>query len=208
MRRRRPCLGTARLELRPVTHRDLDPLHEHWTDPEVRRFLWDDVTIAVERVASEIDSSLASFDANGFGLWALRESGERRLAGFAGLRFFGEPPEVEILYSLTPRLWGRGIATEAGRAVLDHGFDRIGLERIHGRTDPPNVASRRVLERLGMRFVDIRRNGSLDVAVYLLERGWGGAAVAAHTDAGMPGPAPRRSSSVRRISSCRSRPSR
>ena len=114
--------------------------------------------------ASEIDSSRASFGANDFGLWALRQSGKSQLIGFSGLRLFGEPAEVEILYSLTPAAWGLGFATEAGRQVLDHGFHTLGLERIFGRADPQNTASRRVLGRLGMKLRD--RHGSRPVVEY------------------------------------------
>ena len=70
----------------------------------------------------------------------------------AGLREIEPTPDVEVLYGFTPAHWGNGLATEASRAVLAHGFQSAGLARIAGRTDTPNRASARVLERLGMRF--------------------------------------------------------
>jgi [ribosomal protein S5]-alanine N-acetyltransferase len=165
-----PELRTARLRLRPVSLADLDPLHALWTDAEVRRFLWDDQMIPRERAAAEIDASIASFDAHGFGMWALSSAPENALAGFCGLRRFGEAEEVEVLYGLAPRLWGRGLATEAAREVLRFGFEEIRLDRIFGRTDPPNVASRRVLDRLGMVLIGPRREGDLEIVTYVLER--------------------------------------
>lgn len=132
--------------------RDLDPLHRLWTDADVRRYLWDDQVIPRERAAAVIDESEADFDAHGFGIWAiLAEDGA--IGGFCGLRQFGQPPAVEIVYGLAPRLWHHGLATEAAVDVLRFGFETCGLERIHGRTDPPNTASIRVLERLGMTFL-------------------------------------------------------
>jgi ribosomal-protein-alanine N-acetyltransferase len=154
----------------PVTLTDLDDLHRLFTDPDVRRYLWDDQIIPRERAAVEIDASIASFEARGFGMWVLREAGETEIVGFCGLRPFGEPEEIEILYGLSPHVWHRGFAAEASREVLRYGFEALGLERIFGRTDPPNVASRRVLERLGMTFIRSHRLGELDVVEYVIPR--------------------------------------
>jgi ribosomal-protein-alanine N-acetyltransferase len=63
--------------------------------------------------------------------------------------------DIEIAYRLPVAWWGRGYATEMARAVLAHAFDTLALERVIGLTWPENVASQRVLERIGM-----RRDGS------------------------------------------------
>ena len=102
--------------------------------------------------AEVIAASEASFAARGFGQWCVEVRGEAGLIGFAGLREIEATPDVELLYGFAPAQWGRGFATEASRAVLAHGFQTAGLARIAGRTDTPNRASARVLERLGMRF--------------------------------------------------------
>jgi RimJ/RimL family protein N-acetyltransferase len=65
----------------------------------------------------------------------------------------------ELVYSLEPEWWGRGFATEVGRAAVDWAFATHGWPRIVGATDTPNVASALVLERIGMRFV---REGTLE----------------------------------------------
>jgi ribosomal-protein-alanine N-acetyltransferase len=146
-----PRLCTSRLELRPCGFDDLAVLHALWTDPDVRRWLWDDVVIPRERVAQVIEESLGSFDAHGFGVWVIRERTAEEPIGFAGLRFVEGSGEIELLYGLAPARWGAGLATEAARAVLSCAFDKLDLERIVGRVDTPNRASVRVLERLGMR---------------------------------------------------------
>ncbi len=147
-----PRIRTPRLELHPCGFDDLDALHALWTDPDVRRWLWDDVVIPRERVAQVIEESVGSFDAHGFGIWVLRQPGEDRPIGFAGLRFVEGSDEIELLYGLAPTRWGTGFATEASRALLDHAFRELALERIAGRVDTPNRESVRVLERLGMAF--------------------------------------------------------
>ena len=146
-----PSFMTARLRLDPVREPDLESLHALWTEPSVRRYLWDDVIIPREKAEETLRKSLASFARDGFGLWALRLIGDQDLIGFAGLRRIAELPlEVELLYGLHPRFWGRGLATEAAAALLERGFVRHGLERVWARADAPNAASFRVMKRLGM----------------------------------------------------------
>jgi ribosomal-protein-alanine N-acetyltransferase len=147
-------IETDRLRLLPFEARDTDALHRLWTLPEVRRFLWDDRIVAREEVEAQIAASMQSFDENGFGFWAIRTKEPAALAGFCGLRHFGDPPRVEILYGLDPAFTGLGLATEAARAVLRFGFEHAGLERIYASADAPNTASVRVMQRLDMNVAD------------------------------------------------------
>jgi len=145
-------LDSEKLHLRPLQFQDCAALHTVFTHPEVRRFLWDDRIVEPDETAATIKASILSFEARLFGYWAAFQHGDPELAGFAGLRLFGEPEEVELLYGITPGLWGKGLATEAAGAVLRYGFETIGLPRIYGGADPPNTSSLKVLQRLGMSF--------------------------------------------------------
>jgi RimJ/RimL family protein N-acetyltransferase len=80
---------------------------------------------------------------------ALRESGA--LAGAIGLRIVRENDAAEIGYWIGVPYWGRGIATEAARAVIAYGFSRLGLNRIHAEHFTRNPASGRVLQKAGMK---------------------------------------------------------
>ena len=96
-RRAALTLVTPRLSLRPATEADIDALHRLWTDPEVRRFLWDGEIITRETAAEVIGDLIACFDSLGFGLWvAATFEAPRQTIGFAYLRPFGEPVELEI----------------------------------------------------------------------------------------------------------------
>jgi ribosomal-protein-alanine N-acetyltransferase len=159
-------IKTARLVLRPAREEDVDDLHQLWTDPLVRKFLWDDEVIPLELTIELVRSSVESFAQHGFGQWCIFAKGSDDLAGFCGLRFFGERNEVEILYALRPDLWGNGLATEAAAAVLWCGFNECGLESIYAGADPPNVASFRVIERLGMKFAGRRVIDGLEAIYY------------------------------------------
>jgi ribosomal-protein-alanine N-acetyltransferase len=145
-------IETERCVLRPITLADLDDLHRLFTDPLVRRYLWDDVIIERERVRQLIRENLALFAETGAGLWSVSERLSATLIGFTGFWHFHEPPRLQLLYGLDPGHWGRGIATEASRAMLKYGFDQLALNRIEASTDGPNTASVRVMKRLGLSF--------------------------------------------------------
>ena len=119
----------------------------------MRRYLFDDAPVPVVAVRKRIAESASGFARDGFGLFtlALREP-PRGIVGFAGLRRFGPAGEVEILYALLPSCWGRGLATEAARAVLRFGLGEAGVPEILAGADLENAASFRVMERLGMTF--------------------------------------------------------
>jgi ribosomal-protein-alanine N-acetyltransferase len=163
-------IETARLHLRPFTPDDVADLHRLWTDPLVRKYLWDDLLIAREQAEAVVQGSLEGFAARGFGFWTVKRKGEASLLGFCGFRFFGEPPQVEILYGLAPQSWGRGLATEAAGAILRYGFEECGLERVLAGADPPNAASFRVMERLGMTFAERTQIEGRDAIYYAVTR--------------------------------------
>ena len=164
-------LETARLRLHPVLPRDTRALHQIWTDPDVRRFLWDDVVIPLETASDVTSASAADFAARRFGMWTIRRPGdEPAIAGFCGLRSEGIGTEPELLFGLLPGFWGQGLAREAAQAVLAYGFGTLGLPRIVAATDAPNERSARTLASLGMRFERRGDHHGLDTLFYSLER--------------------------------------
>ena len=163
-----PVLHSPRLTLRPWTLDDIDELHALWTRPEVRRYLWDDETITRERAAETVTEFIAPA-AEGLGGWLLLDRDTGALVGFAAL-IKREPGDPELLYGLAPEWCGRGLATEAGRTVMAYAFGVLGCERVTAATDVPNVASARVMERLGMRFTHRGTLNGLDTAFYEARR--------------------------------------
>ena len=144
-------LATRRLELTPLGESDLELLHEHWSVPEVGRWLWDDEVPTSEQVAEELAKSVATFSSRGFGIWGLFGRDGGSFIGTCGLLPVPEGTgEIEVLFSVEPREWRRGFAAEAAEAIIAYGFGAAGLEEILGRCDVPNEPSRRLLEKLGM----------------------------------------------------------
>jgi len=164
-------LQTARATLRPIGLDDTDALHTLFTSAGVRRFLWDDEIIPLSRTQSVIELSRRCFDERRHGLWGAWTSAEpSTLVGFAGLLPFRDPPELELVYGLAEPLWGNGLAPEYVRAVLAYLFDDLAMPIVRASTDVGNVASMRVVEKLGFRAVDRRVVGGLDTVFFELSR--------------------------------------
>ncbi|MDX2166186.1 MAG: GNAT family N-acetyltransferase [Deltaproteobacteria bacterium] len=164
-------LRTARLSMRPYRNDDLDALHGLWTDAAVRRWLWDDQVIDRATAAAAIQESIDCTATHGFGHWAVSLHEDETVIGFCGLRLTDGGPEVELLYGLHPRLWGRGLASEGAAAWLRAGFEQFGRQRIWALTDAPNTRSEAVMQRLGMRFTErFRQANGLDGVRYVITR--------------------------------------
>ena len=142
-------LHTERLILRPVTADDHATLLAHWAAPDVRRFLFDGAMPSAAEVTKAIEDSTRDFGRAVYGLWRIHEEDGADLGGTTGLRPL-EDIGLEIFYSLAPGSWGRGYATEAARAVLDHALGPLGLREVLAEVDEGNTASIAVIERLGM----------------------------------------------------------
>jgi ribosomal-protein-alanine N-acetyltransferase len=168
--RRLPEIETARLRLRPYRERDVDALHALWTDPDVRRYLWDDKRIDREAAADLVRRMLELESTRGLGHFCLLVRDEERVVGFCGLQLQPASDEIELLYGIEPALWGRGLVSEAVQAVLRYGFEELGLERIIAVCDLPNRASVRVMENAGMTFERRWRGEVGELVQYAIRR--------------------------------------
>ena len=139
--------------LRHFERGDLDDLFAMDGDDRVMRYLGAGLAGCTrEQCAQAIERLVEGAAARpGRGLLhaSLRDGGG--FVGGCGLFEVPEGNDIEIAYRLPHARWGQGFATEMARAVLAHGFETLGLARIVGLTWPENVASQRVLEKLGLR---------------------------------------------------------
>jgi RimJ/RimL family protein N-acetyltransferase len=146
-------IETERLLLRRWRPDDLDALTAIFAKPEVWRFPRQRGFTA-EETRAFLDRKLELWSTQGYSQWAAVVKPDT-LIGFLGLQppdFLPEVmPTVEIGWRIDPDFWGRGLATEGGRAALRFGFDVLRLDDIVSIYEPENVASGRVMQRLGMR---------------------------------------------------------
>lgn len=167
-----PILTTARLRLVPAGVLDTDTFHAILTDANVRRYLCDDRILPRADAEAMVWASLRSFATDSLGLWLAHEVAQPGTAiGFCMLRPPGEHPLPELLYAFLPVAQGRGLAVEAARAVIQHAFSTLGYTEILAEMDEPNQASRRVAEKLGMKFTGTRPGPAHTLLRYTLRRG-------------------------------------
>lgn len=169
-------LETDRLIVRRWAPDDLDPYAAMCALPDVMRYIGDGSVQSRAQCAGSIARFNGENDAGGFGLMALELKQGNQFIGFCGLavpNFLPEIlPAVEIGWRLDPAFWGKGLATEAARAVMAHGFETMGLERIVSVCQIGNVASSKIMKKLGMALdrQTVTPDGGTDVYVYAISR--------------------------------------
>src|SRR5262249_49650475 len=147
-------ISTSRLLLRPWRTEDRDPFAEMGRDPEVMEHFRSVLTR--EESDGLVDRVEAHFIKHGFGLWAVEIPGSATFPGILGLMVPSWEaqftPCVEIGWRFARRFWGRGFATEGASAVLDFGFNNLGLHEIVSFAVVRNLRSIAVMQRIGMIF--------------------------------------------------------
>lgn len=159
---------TERVRLRPLTAGDFDALYATvFSDPEVS---WTRSTRPEQEGREALEAKLAHVREHGFGMMAVEDriSGEVLEAGIA--QHLEDGPDVEVGYYLGRSAWGRGLATEIARRLVEHGFDDLGLERIVAVVRPDNAASQNVLAKAGLRKVGAGRHYDADVELWAVKR--------------------------------------
>ena len=139
-------------QLRPITVADLAALVSLDSDPEVMRFI-NGGQPTPRALAAEVmlPRMLAAATRPGLGFFAV-ESPEGAFLGWVHLRLDSfEPAWAEIGYRLARPLWGQGVATTASRLLVRRAFEELGFDVVSARAMPENLASRRVMEKVGLR---------------------------------------------------------
>lgn len=150
-------LETDRMVLRRFTLDDVDALVALDSDPQVRRFVEDGEPVNRETAASRIEHWLSYHQSSDiFGYWVAVEKESGRFLGwfhFRPRKEDGSRHEPELGYRLVSAAWGQGYATEGSRALIDKGFESPDVARVVAGTMAVNTASRRVMEKAGMRLL-------------------------------------------------------
>ena len=145
-------IATTRLTLRSFTLDDIDVYHAAiYNDPDVTRYLPGGTVRSKKATKSIIEYYIEHEQTHGYTVWAVLHNQTNNLVGHCGLvHVLDSPEDVELVYAVRQDLWGQGLATEAARASLQYGFETAKLEEILAFAYPPNKASERVMQKLGM----------------------------------------------------------
>jgi ribosomal-protein-alanine N-acetyltransferase len=163
-------ITTDRLLVRPYVIEDVADIHRVlYGDPEAMRTLGG--AVAIEAARRQIEQFIDQHDRLGHSFWAVLDCETGAMTGEAGLvPLGGEGPDIELGYAFGTAFWGRGLATEVGRAILAEAFGPLGLERVVAVTRPDNLPSQRVLAKLGFTPAGRRRAWGEEQLFYVYER--------------------------------------
>lgn len=149
---------TPRLVGRQLEDTDVDELLAVYGDGPAMRWVGDGQPLARADCERWLEVTRRNYALRGYGMNAIVDAATAEVIGFCGLVHPGGQPEAEVKYALKRRHWGAGFATEAVRALLDHGARAWGLREVIATTAPQNLASHRVLLKAGLRRAELRRN--------------------------------------------------
>jgi RimJ/RimL family protein N-acetyltransferase len=165
-------IDTGRLLLRRFALDDLEAFYQLGSRPEIIRYA-QATPLASREAALEfmLAAPFHDYATYGYGRLACVWKPTGAVIGFSGIKFVPEIHENELGYRFLPEYWGKGLATEAGRACIDLARSDLGLGRLVAMVHPENVGSARVLAKLGFAIErQLRYSGLPDVDVNLFAR--------------------------------------
>jgi RimJ/RimL family protein N-acetyltransferase len=152
-------IETDRLILREIIPSDYQGVFDLDADSEVHKYLGNKPIQNVQQAKDTIDFIRRQYLENGIGRWAMVKKNTNNFIGWAGLKLITEEINnqtnyYDLGYRLIRKYWGKGYATEAAKAAIAYGFNRLNLKEIYGMADTNNTDSRHVLEKVGMQYIE------------------------------------------------------
>ncbi|TDL99568.1 MAG: GNAT family N-acetyltransferase [Flavobacteriaceae bacterium] len=150
---------TERFILREILLTDIDGMFQLHSDPEVHRFLGNKTVKSIEETLNLINLVRKKYLEVGVGRWAIIDKKSNDFIGWSGLDLVTENINnhqnyYDLGYRLSRKYWGKGIATETAVASLEYAFKILGANQVYARADSENLASDKVLRKVGLTFVE------------------------------------------------------
>lgn len=152
--------------MRPFEPADVTAAFEVFGDPEVMRYSVGSADPSPDATRDRLARYAAHHVRYGFAKWAVLDNTTNAYLGDAGIMTLRETGELELGYRFARSAWGQGLATEVAKAWLQHGLKTLGLPRVIAFAHPDNVASIRVMEKIGMQLDRRAHLFDMDVVVY------------------------------------------
>lgn len=161
-------LETERLFLRPLDENDSDAIYAMRSDKDVMRYIREPQNR--EETENWIQLVSSRWETEKIGFCGVFEKKNKKFLGWCGIWRLQETDELEIGYAIAKQFWNRGYATEAACRFLQYVFETLKSDKITAVAEPENAASRRVMEKLGMKFVRIGEFYDRDLAQYAITK--------------------------------------
>lgn len=144
---------TPRLILSRFTVADAPLIYKLNSDPEVLKYVHEPVLENEDHAKKIIENIILPQYKNNLGRWAVYLKVDNAFIGWCGLKYLPEPGITDLGYRFLKHSWGKGFATEAALYTLEYGFKDLHIDIITGRAHVENVASQKVLEKIGMKYI-------------------------------------------------------
>ena len=167
-------IETDRLILRELRLSDAEAFFAMDNNPNVHRYLWNKPTQKIEETLEIITFVRKQYLDNGIGRFAIISKETKEFMGWAGLKFNTEMVNnktnfYDIGYRLDEKFWGRGYASEASFAWVQYAFETLKIKTIEAATHIENMASNRILQKIGMQFTEQYQEDGVSWNWYQLE---------------------------------------
>ena len=152
-------IETPRLYIRELLPTDDEGMFEMDSDPAVHRYLGNTPVTSIERSREVIAIIRKQYGDFGIGRWAVIKKRGDEFLGWTGFKFMDKPVNkrsefLDFGYRFKSSCWKQGYGYESAVAALDHGLNKLGFKDVYAMTDVENAGSRRILEKLGFRYVE------------------------------------------------------
>ena len=152
-------LETKRLILKPLDASHVQDFFEMDSNPNVHKYLWNKPVLKIEESIAVIENVLKQYETNGIGRFAMHLKETNDFVGWCGLKFNTDFVNhktnfYDIGYRLKEKYWGKGFATEASLPWMTHGFNEMQINKITAAAHKDNVASNRILQKIGLKFTE------------------------------------------------------
>ncbi len=153
-----PVLQTEKLLLRKLTAEDSEDIYEYASIPEVARFLIWEHHKSINDSMWFINFAEQQYSDKNSIIWGIELKDEKKLIGTIDLRGFNSPHRCgDVGYVISPKYWGKGIVTEAFKAIINFGLGVMNLNRIEAHCEEENFGSWRVMEKSGLKLEGVLR---------------------------------------------------
>ncbi len=143
---------TPRLFLRQFVEEDAPLIYQLNSDPEVLKYVHEPVLENEEQARDIITNIILPQYKNNLGRWATHTKNDNKFIGWCGLKHLHGNDIIDLGYRFMKTAWGKGFATEAAQYTMEYGFKILNLHTITGRAHVGNIASQKVLEKIGMKY--------------------------------------------------------
>ncbi len=168
-------IETERLIIREIVFTDIDVMFELHSDPEVHRYLGNNIITNREKIEETIEFLRQQYNDFGVGRWAMIEKKTNEFIGWTGLEFVTKEINkhknfYDLGYRLLKRFWGQGFATESAVASVNYAFNRLKAMEIYAMADIENEGSNKILKNVGLKFIETFDHEGVKHNWYKLER--------------------------------------